>query len=464
MGCAERWWRRLGRADIRTASIIGTVVALAFSISGVALYAFMAVESLEESDRWFVFALDVIAHGLRGPDAVAFDAEHAGLSDLAAAVRIREADGAIVVEQGSWPPPDSQIPAPSPDEHHRSFATALRVRRGDSLVGSRQLSSGRRLELAIPLAHFRSELAEVRRALIGGGLATGAIAILIGIGAAFRAFSPLRRATELLRGIDARNLGRRLPSRGTGDPIDVHAETLNRVLEQIDASFERLRAFSSDVAHELRTPLNRITNVTEVALLSDSSHDFRIALETVRATVEQLARVVKSLLLLAEIDDRRVALRSQRFDAKPWLERSVDAYTAPFEESGVSLSATCDPVAIHGDSTLLDRVLANLLDNALANAPAGSRVEVAVVERDGDVVVSVDDAGPGIPPRERGRIFDRFARLPGSDGHPGPGLGLALALAIMRLHGGDLCVGDSALGGARFEARLPAATRARGSH
>jgi signal transduction histidine kinase len=83
-------------------------------------------------------------------------------------------------------------------------------------------------------------------------------------------------------------------------------------------------------------------------------------------------------------------------------------------------------------------------------------VEVAVVERDADILISVDDAGPGIPPGDRERVFDRFARLAGRESHPGHGLGLALARAIVRLHGGELRAGDSTLGGARFEARLPA--------
>jgi two-component system heavy metal sensor histidine kinase CusS len=455
---AELWRRSFARADLQTAWIIGAVVALAFSISGAVFYAHAAKESLEEADHWFEFVLQVTERDLRDrePTAIPFDSMHGGLPDAFVALQVRGADGRVVFSRGSWPSPDAELQALAPAEHReRSYATALRVRRGDYLVGARRLSSGRRLTLAMPLAHFRSELAEVGRALLGGSLVAGAIAILIGLGAALRAFSPLRRATELLRGIDARSLGRRLPSRGTGDPIDLHAETLNRVLEGIDASFERLRAFSSDVAHELRTPLNRITNVTEVALLSDSSHDFRTALETVRATVEQLSRVVKSLLLLAEIDDRRLALRTQRFDAKPWVERSMDAYAAPFEEAGISLVSHCDAATIDGDRTLLDRVLANLLDNALAHAPPGSRVELAVAQRDGQVAISVDDAGPGIPPADRERVFDRFARLPSAASHPGHGLGLALARAIVGLHGGHLRVVDSPLGGARFEARLP---------
>ena len=143
-----------------------------------------------------------------------------------------------------------------------------------------------------------------------------------------RAFSPLRRATAQLRDVDTGSLGVRLPSRGTGDPIDLHAETLNSVLARIDVGFARLRAFSSDAAHELRTPLNRISNVTEVALLKGGERELRAALEAVHATTEELARMVQALLLLAEIDERRLALRPRRIElarVDPAARRGVRA-------------------------------------------------------------------------------------------------------------------------------------------
>src|SRR6185295_6019429 len=105
---------------------------------------------------------------------------------------------------------------------------------------------------------------------------------------------------------------------------------------------------------------------------------------------------------------------------------------------------------IEGDRVLLDRIIANLLDNALGHAPSGSRVEIHTARRDGGVAIAVDDAGPGIPEADRERVFDRFARLSGAN-TPGHGLGLSLARAIAELHGGTLRASKSPLGGARFE-------------
>jgi signal transduction histidine kinase len=314
-----------------------------------------------------------------------------------------------------------------------------------------------RVELALPVRHFASEALEIRRRVAAATLIAACAVLLIGLATTLHAFSPLRRATAVLRDVDTDgSFGLRLPSRGTGDPIDVHAETLNEVLERIDAAFARLRSFSSDAAHELRTPLNRITNVSEVALLKGGEHDLRAALEAVHRTTDELSRMVQSLLLLAEIDERSFALRPRKIELAPWIQQHVEAYAPSFEEGGVALAAECEDLSVEGDRVLLDRIVANLLDNALSHAPAGSSVEIRPAQRDGGVAITIDDAGPGIAEADRERVFDRFGRLAGEKGE-GHGLGLALARAIAELHGGTLRVSRSPHGGARFELWLPGA-------
>ena len=128
----------------------------------------------------------------------------------------------------------------------------------------------------------------------------------------------------------------------------------------------------------------------------------------------------------------------------------MEAYAPSFEEAGVALAAECEDLAVEGDRVLLDRIVANLLDNALSHAPPGSRVEIRAARCDGGIAITVDDAGPGIAEADRERVFDRFARLTGEK-RQGHGLGLALARAIAELHAGRLRVTRSPLGGARFE-------------
>ncbi len=459
---ADRVRRTLARSDVQTAWILSTVLLVAVLIPGALLYAYVALESLEEADRWFAFVLQVAVRDVEehGAAALVSEASRGRIPSAATALRLRAPDGALLAERGTWPDPAHSISAHSrePGGERRSLASAWRVSRGSWLVGADDAASGERVELALPLAHFVSESSEIRRRVIVGGAVTGALVLLVAFAVTVRAFAPLRRATSELRLVDAGRLGLRLPTRGTGDPIDAHAETLNRVLRRIDAAFARLRAFSSDAAHELRTPLQRIATVTEVALLEGDERELRVALESIERTVEQLSRVVQSLLLLAEIDEQRLAPRRESIDVASWIVHHAEVYTAAFEEAGVKLVARGEALALAGDRTLLDRVLSNLLDNALAHAPAGSRVEINAARWGDGVKLTVDDAGPGIPAGDRERVFDRFARLEGQQ-RPGHGLGLALARAIAVLHGGSLRADTSPSGGARFELWLPMAGR-----
>jgi signal transduction histidine kinase len=451
----ERVRHWLARSDVQTASITSAALALCVFVPAMFLYAHLATESIREVDRWYEFVLGVAVHEVdeHGVDVFAGGEDLRGrLPNIGAVVRLRSPTGDVILEWGGWPDPESAIPVRSsrPDRRKHGWESFLKLRPKNWLVGRRTTASGAVVELALPLQHVAGEAEEVLGEIVLTAVVAAAIVLPIGFVIALRAFAPLRRATARLREVDTGSLGVRLPSRGTGDPIDLHAETLNSVLARIDAGFVRLRSFSSDVAHELRTPLNRISNVSEVALREGGEKDLRTALEAVHRTTEDLARTVHALLLLAEIDERRFALQRRAIALAPWIEQHVAAYSASFEEAGIALAAESEAIEIDADRVLLDRIIANLLDNALSHAPHGSRVEIHAALRDGGVVIAVDDAGSGIPDSDRERVFDRFARLPGEKTH-GHGLGLALARAIAELHGGTLRVWKSPLGGARFE-------------
>jgi signal transduction histidine kinase len=449
--------RTLARSDAQTASITAAALLIAVFLPGMYLYAYAAAESFEEIDRWFEYVLQVVAREVEehGAAAIATGEVWGRLPNVDAAIRVESPSGELIGARGVWPDAENEIQAlRRNDGEKRNLGSIRLLQRAHWIVGTQTTPSGDRVQLALPLRHFASETLEIRRRVVAATAIAAAAVLSIGLALALRAFSPLRRTTAMLREVDTGSLGVRLPTRGTGDPIDRHAETLNGVLARIDAGFARLRSFSSDAAHELRTPLNRISNVSEVALLEGSERVLRAALETVHGTTEELARTVQALLLLAEIDERRLALHPRQIELAPWIQQHVEVYAPSFEEAGVKLAAECKDIAVEGDRVLLDRIVANLLDNALTHAPAGSSVEIRVARRDEGVVITVDDAGPGIPEADRERVFDRFARLSGAQG-PGHGLGLALARAIAELHAGTLRVLPAPLGGARFELWLP---------
>jgi signal transduction histidine kinase len=166
---------------------------------------------------------------------------------------------------------------------------------------------------------------------------------------------------------------------------------------------------------------------------------------------------VDTLLLIAEVDDRRVPLKRERVDVDAWLKRTAEVWAPAFEERGATLALHTAAGTIEADRALLDRVLSNLLDNAMRYGAAGGRVELEARADARGLVIALDDAGPGIPEDQRERVFERFVRLDRSRRGSAGGLGLALARSVARLLGGDLVLRDSRLGGARFEWRLPRA-------
>jgi signal transduction histidine kinase len=425
-------------------------------IQSAVLFAFVAEENLEEAGRWMVETeANVRVRSARGdaPERIVEDVLAATRArSRGVAVRLRGPGQEIAAHWGEWPPRGNGLHMHHHSDHRLVWAVLLR--KDAHLLGSVRLAGGATLELALPLRHYVVETAEIGRAIANLWLASFVTALAGAALAVSWAFRPLRRATALFAGAPA-DLAKRLPTRATGDPVDRHAEAVNRTLDALAESFARVRGFSRNIAHELRTPLNRIENVAEVALLAPDDEALRAALQSARDSASGLARVVQSLLLLAEIDDARLAVRPAPIEVEGWLARFADLYGPLFEERGKTLAVSGRAGRIDTDPTLMDRVLVNLVENALEHSSPQARVEVHA-QREGDALrLCVDDSGPGIPPGSRERIFERTDRPARTGGRNSFGLGLPLARAIARLLGGDLVALDSPLGGTRFLLRVP---------
>jgi signal transduction histidine kinase len=459
---AERIARAWRRTDTRAVLWVGGVLVFALGLQAVLLSSYVYLEEIERADDWLEKARRVVvsldAEG--ASDEALVEAGHVALTGGQRAARLLAADQ-VTLQRDVWPAPDAITPALAKDGPKRGFASIFLLRTDDFLVDSIVLSGGRRLELALPLKSFAREAGEITRLVALLVLLSSIAACGVARFATGRAFAPLRTGTALLNGIDAQHLSARLPTRSTGDPVDRHAETLNSVLGGIERSFERLRSFSSDVAHELRTPLNRMRTVADVALAHGEPEELAAALERVQGSVDELARMVDALLLLAEVNDGRVPLKLERIDVDAWLRHAVETWAPSFEEQGATLSLRTAAGSAEVDRALLDRVLSNLLDNAARHGAAGGRVELEAVGNDEELVIALDDGGPGIPALDRERVFERFVRLDRSQRGSAGGLGLALARAVARLLGGEVTIEASRLGGARFVWRLPRAALTR---
>ncbi len=269
-----------------------------------------------------------------------------------------------------------------------------------------------------------------------------------------RALAPVEVMRREVDEISAAQLHRRVPELDTDDEIGRLAATMNRMLDRLEAAHTSQRRFVSDASHELRSPITTIRQHAEVALAHPDRTTIEELAQVVLAEELRIQRLVEDLLLLARTDEQ---IRPPR--------TPVDVDDLVFAEADRLRSITSlridtgavGAAQVNGDADALRRVLRNLGDNAARHA--ATRIDVALTERGGEVLLTVDDDGPGIPEPERARVLQRFVRLDPArsrdDG--GSGLGLAIVDEVVRAHGGSVAISQSPLGGTRVEATIPAA-------
>ncbi|MBL8212204.1 MAG: HAMP domain-containing protein [Bryobacterales bacterium] len=270
---------------------------------------------------------------------------------------------------------------------------------------------------------------------------------------------PVKEFSKTAEAITGQNLSLRLPLRGSGDELDVLTVTFNRMMERLERSFEMTRRFSTDVSHELRTPLTAVRGQLEVALFTAKSQEqYREAIITALEDVERLGQTIRAMLLLSQAESGQLALQRAPLDLCAVVNDLVEQFQIPAEEAELRLSCELGEATalIEADRIQIERLVSNLLSNALKYTHKGGRVDARVRADHGDVVLEVADTGMGIPPEYLPHIFDRFYRVPGSSKEKqGLGLGLSFVAWIVQAHNGTITV-DSKLGeGTTFVVRLP---------
>jgi signal transduction histidine kinase len=252
-----------------------------------------------------------------------------------------------------------------------------------------------------------------------------------------------------VRELSATTLDARVPVPPTDDEIAELATTMNEMLDRLQAASVSQRQFVSDASHELRSPVASIRAQLETALRYPDDVDWPSVAQIVLAEDARLEHLVGNLLAMARLEEGRLGPRSE-ID----LDDLVMAQTQRMTGVRLDLSGVSGG-RVWGNPDELTSVVRNLLDNAARHAR--STVAVSVRETGPWVVVSVGDDGPGVPPEDRERVFERFARLQEgrSRDQGGTGLGLALSRRVAEAHGGQVHVEESPLGGACFVVSLP---------
>jgi signal transduction histidine kinase len=268
-----------------------------------------------------------------------------------------------------------------------------------------------------------------------------------------RALAPVEAIRREVDEISAAQLHRRVPQPKAQDEVGRLAATMNRMLARLESARNSQRRFVSDASHELRSPITTIRQHAEVALAHPDRMTAQELADVVLAEQYRMQGLVEDLLLLARADEH-----------VPLSRAPVDLDDLAFEEGHRLRSATSKRVntsgvgaaRVRGDADALRRMVRNLGENAARYA--SSRVDIALADRDGAVMLTVDDDGPGIPETERERVLQRFVRLDEArsrdDG--GSGLGLSIVDEVVRAHGGSISITQSALGGARIQVTVPA--------
>jgi heavy metal sensor kinase len=273
-----------------------------------------------------------------------------------------------------------------------------------------------------------------------------------------RALKPIDSMTQTVRRISGEHLQERLPETGTGDELDRLANTLNDMLGRLESSFRQVRQFSADASHELQTPLTILKGEIEVALRSPRSpEDYQGVLSSCLEEIERISRLVGGLLLLARADAGVLRLDLQPVDLAELITEVVARLERLAETKSIRLESACAaPIFIPGDREHLQRLLLNLVDNAIKYTQPGGLVSVTLKSEDNQARISVTDTGIGLSPSEQGQIFTRFFRSAEAKSQGGgAGLGLCLVQSIAEAHGGIIEVTSSPGQGSTFTLTLP---------
>jgi heavy metal sensor kinase len=272
---------------------------------------------------------------------------------------------------------------------------------------------------------------------------------------------PVLAVAQTAQRITGSNLSLRIPARGAGDELDYLILTFNRMIERLESSFQQIRQFSTDVSHELRTPITAIRGQLEVAMFTaHSPEQYQEAILNSLQDIERLSQIVRALLLLSHAESGQVVLQKMRLNLVPVVEDIVDQFQIPAEAQEIRLESELPAECLMDvDRVQIERMLSNLLSNALKFTPAGGRVRVALRQVADDVELVVEDTGCGIPTESLPYIFDRFYRVRGKEEESTPekglGLGLSFVAWIVKAHGGEIHVESKPGQGSRFIVHLP---------
>ncbi len=318
-------------------------------------------------------------------------------------------------------------------------------------------------QVAVSIVGFNQRSYDLHSLIIESGIALAIMAVLsalLGWIVAGRVLRPLREMTSTTREISAASLDRRLALRGPRDELRELAETIDELLARLEGAFDSQRRFVANASHELRTPLSTVRVLLEMVMSDPHATvaGFREACAQVLEESEHQEALIDALLALAL--GRRGVERRERIDLAALAGEVAESRAAEAAARGVTVVTHLEPVTVAGDRRLLERLVANLVDNAIVHNHDGGEVEVAVAGSEpGGASLRIDNTGDDVPAAEIARLLQPFQRLTAErlGSAAGHGLGLSIVAAVADAHDAELRLTPRTGGGLEVDVRFPAA-------
>jgi heavy metal sensor kinase len=287
------------------------------------------------------------------------------------------------------------------------------------------------------------------------------LATIVGWFMAKRALAGVETVTRTARRISDRSLDERVPVKKQVDEIDQLALTFNQMLDRIQKLVTEIKEINDNIAHDLKSPITRIRGFAEVSLTSGSSlKEYENMAGNTVEECDRLLDMINTMLLISKTEAGVGRFEEKEIDVARVVRDAAELFSPLAEDGGLTLVCdTPEQLHIRGDIRMIQRMISNLLDNAVKYTPAGGKIEVSSHSDNGQSVrLVVKDTGFGISEEALPHIFERFFRCDPSRSQPGTGLGLSFARAVARAHGGDITVTSRLHQGSTFTVILPKAS------
>lgn len=379
--------------------------------------------------------------------------EHSALLPRGKMFRVSNLDGSIVYQPDAMAvvtsivPQANELRKESIVANGRSYRTISRF----AIVGPYTFL----IQVAVDQTEYRELTTGLAWILILSVPLAGLLAAFAGYWMSGRALHPIHQITETTNSIDARSLSRRLPLLGTNDELDRLSATINRMLDRIATSYERIAQFTADASHELRTPVALIRSNAELLLMEpDNSLRIERGLSDILGESTYMTRLIGDLLTLARGGDAGASIRMELLELNESIRSVLERGQAQAATRNISLVYVPHDqvVPLRGNQNMVERILMILIDNAVRYTSPGGKIWIRTWVTTTHCGFVVRDTGIGIAKSHHERIFERFfrvdeARTPRDGGY---GLGLSIAKSLIEVHGGTVHV-ESEIGlGASF--------------